>query len=122
MSRVEDAKIEEFVKEIKKMHKKAKAVLKKLQKEIKKYANRNRKEAVEYKMGNRVLLSIKKLTWQVRNKKIKKLTKKFVKLYKIKKIISENAMELKLPVLIKIDSVVNVSRIAIYQVQNFLEQ
>ncbi len=35
MSRVEDAKTEEFVKEIKKMHKKAKTVLKKLQKEIK---------------------------------------------------------------------------------------
>jgi len=42
------------VKEIKKMHKEAKAVLKKLQKEIlKKYANKNRKEAGEYKMGDR---------------------------------------------------------------------
>jgi len=42
--------------------KKAKAVLKKLQEEMKKYTDRNRKEAVEYKVGDRVLLSMKDLT------------------------------------------------------------
>ena len=53
----------------------------------------------------------------MRNREIKKLMEKFVKLYKIKKIISENAVELELPVLIKIHLVVNVSRIVLYQEQ-----
>ena len=53
----------------------------------------------------------------MRNKKTKKLTEKFVGLYKIKKIISENVVELELPVPIKIHLVVNVSRIMLYQKQ-----
>jgi len=56
-------KAEEFVKEMKEMHKKTKAALKKLQEEIKKYADRNRKETVEYKVRDRMLLSMKDLTW-----------------------------------------------------------
>jgi len=44
---------------VKKIYKKVKAALKKLLEKMKKYVNRNRKEAVEYKMGDRVLLSIK---------------------------------------------------------------
>ena len=47
----------------------------------------------------------------------KKLTEKFVELYKIKKIILDNVVELELPVSIKIHPVVNVSRIVIYQEQ-----
>jgi len=47
----------------------------------------------------------------------KKLTEKFVELYKIKKIILDNVVELELPVSIKIHLVVNVSRIVIYQEQ-----
>ena len=54
---------------------------------------------------------------QMRNRETKKLIEKFVGLYKIKKIISENAVELELLVLIKIHLVVNVSKIAIYQKQ-----
>ena len=42
---------------------------------------------------------------------------KFIRLYKIKKIILENLVELKLPALIKIYPVINVSRIVIYQKQ-----
>ena len=49
----------------------------------------------------------------MRNREIKKLTKKFV--YKIKKIISENVIELESPVSVEIYPVVNVSRIIIYQ-------
>jgi len=40
-----------------------------------------------------------------------------VELYKIKKIISENAVELELLVSMKIHPVVNVSRIVMYQEQ-----
>ena len=67
-------------------------------------------------MEAKVLLSTKNLTWQMRNRKTKKLTEKFVELYKIKKII-ENTVELKLPVLMKIHLVVNVSKITMYQKQ-----
>ena len=65
---------------------------------MKKYMDKNRKKVVEYKIGDRVLLSIKDLTWQMRNREMRKLTEKFVEPYKIKKIILENAMELELPV------------------------
>ena len=68
-------------------------------------------------MGDRVLLSTKDLTWQMRNSKTKNLMEKFVGPYKIKKIISENTVELELPASMKIHSVVNVSRIALYQEQ-----
>jgi len=110
-------KAEKFVKEIKKIHKEIKAALTKLQEEIKKYIDRNRKKVVEYKVGDKVLLSTKDLMWQIRNREIKKLTEKFVGLYKIKKIISENTVELELPVSMKIHPVVNVSIIVLYQKQ-----
>ena len=61
------------MKEIKKMYKEAKVVLKKSQEEIKKYTDRNRKETIEYKVGDKVLLSTKDLMWQIRNKEMKKL-------------------------------------------------
>jgi len=48
---------------------------------------------------------------------MKKLTEKFVEPYNIKKIISENTVELELLVLIKIHPVVNMSRIVLYQEQ-----
>jgi len=46
-----------------------------------------------------------------------KLTERFVGLYKIKAIISSNAVELDLPATIKIHPVVNVSRICRYTSQ-----
>ena len=45
-----NVKAEKFVKEIKKIYKKAKVMLKKSQKEMKKYIDRNRKEKVLYKL------------------------------------------------------------------------
>ena len=46
-----------------------------------------------------------------------RLKEKFVELYKIKKIISENTVKSELLVLIKIHSVINVSMITMYQEQ-----
>ena len=109
-------KVKEFVNEIKKIYEKVKAVLKTSQEEMKKI-DRNKKEAVEYKVKDRVLLSTKDLMQQIKNRETKKLTKKFVESYKIKKIISESAVELELPASMKIHLVVNVSRIALYQEQ-----
>jgi len=51
----------------------------------------------------------------MRNREIKKLMEIFVGLYKIKKIILENAVELELLASMKTHLVVNVSRIAMYQ-------
>ena len=65
-------------------------------------------------MGDRVLLSAKNLVWYIKNRKIKKLMKRFIELYKIKKIISDNIVKLELLVLMKIYLVVNVSRITLY--------
>ena len=79
--------------------------------------DKNRKEVVEYKVGNGVLLSTKNLVYQIRDKQMKKLIEKFVRLYKIKKIILENVIELQFPVLMKTYLVVNMSRMALYQEQ-----
>ena len=57
---------------------------------------------VEYKIGDRVLLSMKNLISQMRNRETKKLIEKFMESYKIKKIILENTVELELLVLMKI--------------------
>ena len=52
-------KAEEFVKEMKERYEEARAVLVKLQKEMKRQADRNRKEAEEYRVGNKVLIGTK---------------------------------------------------------------
>ena len=49
-----------------------------------------KKETVEYKVGDRMLLSTKDLVWKMRNRETKKLIKRFVKLYKIKNYIREH--------------------------------
>jgi len=99
---------------MKKVHEEAKVALKKLQEEMKKYADKNGKGVVEYKVEDRMLLSIKDLMWQTRNRETKKLIERFIGPYKVKKIISENMVELELLAPIKIYLIVNVSRIAIY--------
>jgi len=57
------------------------------------------------------MLSTKDLKYQMVSRKTEKLTERFVNPYKIKKIISSNAMELELPSIVKVHLVVNVSRI-----------
>ena len=53
----------------------------------------------------------------MRDRQMKKLIENFLGPYKIKKIISENTVELELLVSMKIQLVVNISRIAMYQEQ-----
>jgi len=71
-----------------------KAALEKAQEEMKKFADRKREEGEEYKVGNLVLLSMKDLKWQMKRRRLEKLTECFVDLYKIKGIISSNVVEL----------------------------
>jgi len=60
------------------------------------------------------MLSTKDLKYQMIRRRIEKLIERFIGLYKIKQIISLNAVELELPSTIKIHLVVNVSRIHRY--------
>ena len=52
-------KAKEFIKKMKDRYEKIKAVLVKSQEEMKRYTNRNRKEAEEYRVGDKVLISMK---------------------------------------------------------------
>jgi len=54
-------------------------------------------------------------------RRTEKLTERFVGLYKVKRVISTNAVELELPRTVKIHPVINVSRIRRYKKQ-VLEQ
>ena len=105
---------EKFIEKIKEIQEKAKAALRKVQEEMKKYADRKRAEVDDYKVGDLVMLSTKDLKYQMVRRKTKKLMERFVGPYKIKKIVSPNAVELELPSTVKIYPVVNISRIHKY--------
>jgi len=60
------------------------------------------------------MLSTKDLKYQMVGRRTKKLMKRFVGSYKIKKVVSLNAVKLELPSTVKIHLVVNVSRIRRY--------
>jgi len=105
---------EKFVEKMKEIQNEAKAALRKAQEDMKKYADRKRLDVEEYKVGDLVMLSTKDLKYQMVGRRTEKLTERFVGPYKVKKIVSTNAVELKLPSTIKIHPVVNVSRIRRY--------
>ena len=110
-------RVEEFVREMKERHEEARAALVKSQEEMKKQADRIRKEAEEYRVGDKVLISTKDFSMELRKRATKKLTEKFIGPYVIKKIVSENTVELELPASLRIHLVVNVRRIVKYREQ-----
>jgi len=95
---------EKFVEKMREIQKETKAVLEKVQEDMKKYADRKRTEVDDYKVENLVMLSTKDLKYQMVGRRTEKLMERFVGLYKIKKIVSSNAVELELPSTIKIPS------------------
>jgi len=105
---------EKFIEKMKEIQEKAKAALGKAQADMKKYANRKRSDVEEYKVDDLVMLSTKDLKYQMVRRRMEKLTERFVGPYRIKKIVSSNAIELELPSTVKIHPVVNVSRIRRY--------
>jgi len=105
---------EKFIEKIKQIQEETKVVLSKAQEEIKKYADRKKAEVDNYKVGDLVMLSTKDLKYQMVRRRTEKLTKRFIRPYKIKKIISLNAVELELSSTIKVYPVVNISRIQWY--------
>jgi len=102
---------EKFVEKMKEIQEEAKAVLKKAQEDMRKYANRKRLNIDKYKVKDLVMLSTKDLKYQMVGRRTEKLTERFVGPYKVKKVVSSNAVELELPSTVKIYPVVNVSRI-----------
>jgi len=106
-----------FIEKMKKIQEEAKVVLGKAQEEMKKFGDRRRGKGEEYKVGDLVLLSTKNLKWQMEGRRSEKLTERFVDPYKVKGIVSSNAIELELPNSIKIHPVVNVSRVQLYKSQ-----
>jgi len=110
-------KAEEFVRQMKERHEKARAVLVRSQEEMKRQADRNRKEAKKYRIGDKVLISTKDFSAELMKRATKKLTEKFIGPYVVRKIVSENVVELELLVLLRIHLVVNVRRIVKYREQ-----
>ena len=110
-------KAEEFVKEMKERHEKARAALVKSQEEMKRQADRNRKKAEEYRVGDKVLISTKDFSAELMKRAMKKLMEKFIGPYVVRKIVLENAVELKLPASLRVHLVVNVRRLVKYREQ-----
>ena len=68
------------------------ATLMKAQEEMKRQADRGRREAENWKVGDKVMLSTKNLVFK--NKSVKKLVNQFISPYTINKIISTNVIKL----------------------------
>jgi len=100
---------EKFAERIKNVQEETKAALQKAQKDMKKYADKERGEVEKYRVGNLVLLSTKDLKYQMVGRHIDKFIECFVGPYKVKAIISSNAIELDLPTTVRIHPVINVS-------------
>jgi len=76
--------------------------------------DKSKKEAEEYRVENKVLISTKDFPMELMKKVTKKLTEKYIGPYVVKKIMSENTVELELPVSLRIHPVVNMRRIVKY--------
>jgi len=96
---------------MKTVHEEAQVALSKLCDDMTRYADFHRGEAPEYKIGDKVWLSTKNLNV---DRPSCKLTEQQLGPYKIIKIMSSNAVKLKLPASFKIHDVINISRIRPY--------
>jgi len=110
-------KAEEFAREMKERHEKARAALVRSQEKMERQADRSRKEAEEYRVDDKVLISTKDFSMELMKRTTKKLTEKFIGPYVVRKIVSENVVELELPASLRIHLVVNVKRIVKYREQ-----
>ena len=102
---------------MKERHEKTRAALVKLQEEMKRQVDRSKKEIEEYRVDDKVLISMKNFSMKLMKRVMKKLTEKFIGSYVVKKIVLENAVELELPALLRIHLVVNIRRIVKYKEQ-----
>ena len=61
------------------------------------------------------MISMKDFSVELMKRATKKLTEKFIRLYVVRKIMSENIAELELPALLRVHLVVNVRRLVKYR-------
>jgi len=78
---------------------------------MKRYVDTERGEVEEYRVSDLVLLSTKDLKYKMVRRRMEKFTEHFVGPYRVKAIISSNAIELDFPSTIRIYPVVNVSQV-----------
>ena len=82
---------------------------------MKRQVDRERKEAEVWKVGDKVILSTKDLVFK--EQPARKLVDQYVGPYIIDKVLSTNAVKLRLPTLMRIHPIVNVSQIVQYKDQ-----
>ena len=76
---------------------------------MKRYTDRNRKETEKWKKEDRIILSTKDLVFKERP--VCKLVERYMDPYKIEEVVLLNAVKLRLPSLMRIHLVVNISQI-----------
>ena len=86
--------------------------LRKAQQEMKWQVDRGRKETEEWKMEDKVMLSMKDLVFK--KWPAKKLVDWYVSLYIIDEVVFTNVVKLQLPMSIRINPVVNISQVVRY--------
>jgi len=74
---------------------------------MKRYANKKRKEAENWRKGDKVMLSTKDLVFKERP--VRKLVERYVGPYEIEEVVSMNMVKLRLLSSMRIHLVVNVS-------------
>ena len=76
---------------------------------------RKKKEAENWRKGDKVMLSTKDLVFKERP--VRKLVERYVGPYEIEEVVSTNVVKLKLPSSMRIHPVVNISQIVRYREQ-----
>ena len=109
--------VEEFVERMSQVQEEIKAALGKAQEEMRKYADRKKREGVEFKVSDLVLLSTKELKWHMKGRRSERLMEQFIGPYKVISIILVNVVELQLLPTVHIYPVVNVSKLQMYKPQ-----
>ena len=96
----------EFAERMKEIHEEASTVLSKVHDDMTRYADQHRGTAPKYKVGNKVWLSTKDIKI---NRPLQKLAERQLGPFEIVKVVSPNAVKLKLPTSFKIHDVINMS-------------
>ena len=102
----------EFAEQMKEIHKEASTALSKAHDNMTRYADQHRGTAPEYKVGDKVWLSTKDIKI---NRPSQKLVKWQLGPFEIVKVVSSNAVKLKLPISFKIHNVINILRVWPYK-------
>jgi len=108
-------KATEFTERIKKVQEEVEVALKRIQEEMKQQVDRRRRKIEVWKIGDKVMLSMKDLVFKEQLEK--KLVDQYIGPYTIKNVISTNTVKLQLPTLMRIHLIVNISQVVYYKEQ-----